>query len=46
MDEHSLIGLLPAWLLIAPPVLAILGTLMDGTWRRDREYERDRRPVV
>jgi hypothetical protein len=43
MDERSWIGLLPFWLLVAPPVLALLSTLMDGTWKRDRDYERDPR---
>jgi hypothetical protein len=49
VDERSWIALLPFWLLVAPPVLVILSTLMDGTMRRDRnraDYDRDRRPVA
>ena len=36
MDGHSWIALLPFWLLVAPPVLLILATFMDGTLQRDR----------
>lgn len=41
MDHNSLIGLLPAWLLIAPPVLALISTFVDGTWTQGG---RDRMP--
>jgi hypothetical protein len=37
MDGRDWIALLPFWLLVAPPVLAILSTLMDGTMRRERQ---------
>jgi hypothetical protein len=47
MDGRNWIALLPFWLLVAPPVLAILSTVMDGTMRRDRDrdFDRDRRTL-
>ena len=47
MDGRNWIALLPFWLLVAPPVLAILSAVMDGTMRRerDRDFDRDRRPI-
>lgn len=42
MDGNDMIALLPFWLLVAPPVLAILSTVMDGTWSRQRNVERHR----
>ena len=47
MDGRDWISLLPFWLLVAPPVLAILSTMMDGTMRRERnrDFDRDRRPM-
>ena len=50
MDERNLIALLPFWLLVAPPVLLLVMTFMDGTMRRDRDrdrdYGRDGRPIA
>jgi hypothetical protein len=42
MDGRNMIALLPFWLLVAPPVLAIVSAMMDGTMRRDRDFDRDR----